>query len=298
MKLAKLWLSLSLSAVLCVSLAGRAAEPPAAKHFFWKVGGGKGTVYLLGTVHLGNKDLYPLPSVIEDSFKQSDTLVEEIDLTSGDAQGLTANFLKRGLYLDGDTVTNHLSEESKTALAAYAKSGQLGANYTHAKPWLLSILVMQLQLKEMGLDGAKGLDLHFSEEAAAMHKPVAGLETAEFQITLFSSFSDELQDRLLLTALLDAQKGKELLQRTLDAWRAGDTEAMEAVITAETREHPSLEPEMEKLFYERNDAMTRQIDKFLQTPKTYFVAIGAGHLVGPRGILSQLRDKSYTVERP
>jgi uncharacterized protein len=298
MKFARLRLSFSLAALLCVAVAGQAAEPSAAKHFFWKVGGGKGTVYLLGTVHLGNKDLYPLPSVIEDSFKEADTLVEEIDLNSSDAKGLTQDFLKRGLYLDGDTVTNHLGDETKTALAAYVKSGKLDANYTHAKPWLLSLLIMQIQLKEMELDSAKGLDLHFSEEAAALHKPVTGLETADFQINLFSTFSDELQDQLLLTTLLDAQKGKELLQRTLEAWRSGDTGAMEAAITAETREHPSLEPVMDKLFYERNDAMTQQIDKFLQTPKVYFVAVGAGHLVGQRGILSQLRDKNYTIERP
>ena len=298
MKFAKLRLSLAVSAMLCVAATSQAAEPSTPKHFFWKVGGGKGTVYLLGTVHLGNKDLYPLPSVIEDSFKAADTLVEEIDLNSSDAKDLTQDFLKRGLYLDGDTVTNHLGDETKTALTAYAKSGKLDANYTHAKPWLLSLLIMQRQLKEMGLDGTKGLDVHFSEEAAAMHKSVTGLETADFQITLFSTFSDELQDQLLLTTLLDAQKGKELLQRTLDAWRSGDTEAMEAAITAETHEHPSLEPVMEKLFYERNDTMTQQIDKFLQTPKVYFVAIGAGHLVGQRGILSQLRDKSYTIERP
>lgn len=298
MKLAKLWLSLTLSALLCVGVASQAASPAPAKHFFWKITGGKGVVYLLGTVHVGDKGLYPLPAIIEDSFKRSDRLVEEIDLTGGTSQGITQDFVKRGFYLDGDAVTNHLSDETRTELAAYAKSGQLGADYTHAKPWLLAVLVMQLQLKQMGLDGAKGLDVHFSEEAAQMHKPVTGLETADFQLNMFSSFSDKLQDQLLLTTLLEAQKTKRTLNEMLAAWRTGDTDAMETVMMREIREHPSLEPVMEKLFYERNDTMTQQIDKFLQTPKVYFVAIGAGHLVGERGILSQLRGKSYTIEQP
>jgi uncharacterized protein YbaP (TraB family) len=43
--------------------------------------------------------------------------------------------------------------------------------------------------------------------------------------------------------------------------------------------------------------MTAKIERFLQTPKSYFVAVGAGHLVGENGILSQLRQKNFTVEQ-
>ena len=55
----------------CCALAGAAApaaEAGAPKHFLWKVTGPKGVVYLLGTIHAGKADFYPLPSIIEDSF--------------------------------------------------------------------------------------------------------------------------------------------------------------------------------------------------------------------------------------
>jgi uncharacterized protein len=54
---------------------------------------------------------------------------------------------------------------------------------------------------------------------------------------------------------------------------------------------------MTKLFDDRNTAMTAKIERFLQTPKIYFVAVGAGHLVGNQGILSQLRRKNFRVEQ-
>ena len=54
---------------------------------------------------------------------------------------------------------------------------------------------------------------------------------------------------------------------------------------------------MTKLFDDRNTAMTAKIEQFLQTPESYFVAVGAGHLVGEQGILSQLRRKNFTVEQ-
>ena len=90
------------------------------------------------------------------------------------------------------------------------------------------------------------------------------------------------------------------IDRWCDARHAhlfGDAAAMQEVITSSVRDYPQLEPLMTKLLDERNTAMTAKIERFLQTPKTYFVAVGAGHLVGDQGILSQLRRKNFRVEQ-
>jgi uncharacterized protein YbaP (TraB family) len=265
----------------------------------WKVTGGSGVVFLFGTVHVGKENLYPLAPVIEDSFKQSDILIEEVDpANSTESLHLAQDIIKGGVYPAGDSITNHLSEETRARLAEYAKTGRLGTDYTRAKPWLLSLMIMQHQLKEMGFDPSKGLDRHFMQEARDTHKAIGALETADSQLRMFSSFSDELQDQLLLTTLLDASEATEILERTLAAWRSGNTEAMDDLINRDVRDRPVLQPLMQTMFYERNDAMIRQIEKFLDTGKTYFVAVGAGHLVGERGIVDRLRRKNYTVEQP
>jgi uncharacterized protein YbaP (TraB family) len=299
MKMGKFLAPLSALALVCLALAGHAGEPAAAqKHFLWKVTGGNGVVFLFGTVHVGKKDLYPLASVIEDSFKQSDILVEEIDPdNSPEALRLAQDIIKGGMYPAGDSITNHLTEETSARLTEYAKAGQLGADYSRAKPWLLSLMILQHQLKEMGFDPSKGLDQHFMQEARDTHKAIEALETADSQLRMFSSFSDELQDQFLLATLLGASEATEILDRTLAAWTSGSTEAMDDLINRDVRDHPVLQPLMETMFYERNDAMARKIEKFLETGKTYFVAVGAGHLVGERGIAKQLRRKNYTVEQ-
>jgi uncharacterized protein len=299
MKMGKFLAPLSALALVCLALAGHAGEPAAAqKHFLWKVTGGNGVVFLFGTVHVGKKDLYPLASVIEDSFKQSDILVEEIDPdNSPEALRLAQDIIKGGMYPAGDSITNHLTEETSARLTEYAKAGQLGADYSRAKPWLLSLMILQHQLKEMGFDSSKGLDQHFMQEARDTHKAIEALETADSQLRMFSSFSDELQDQFLLATLLGASEATEILDRTLAAWTSGNTGAMDDLINRDVRDHPVLQPLMETMFYERNDAMARKIEKFLETGKTYFVAVGAGHLVGERGIAKQLRRKNYTVEQ-
>ena len=165
------------------------------------------------------------------------------------------------------------------------------------RPWLVSVLVVQLELKRMGFDPVNGVDRHFLDEAQQSHKPVGALEDAGSQLEFFNSLSDELQDRLLLSSLVDMEKWANCFDLVTQAWQSGDAAAMAEVITRSVREYPQLEPLMTKLLDDRNTAMTTKIERFLQTPKTYFVAVGAGHLVGDQGILSQLRRKNFKVEQ-
>src|SRR6516165_27889 len=285
----------------CLAFVGATvAGGGAAKHFLWKVTGPKGgVVYLLGTIHAGKADFYPLPPIIEDSFKESDTLIEEIDISEpGEAARVQQGLIETGSYPNSDTITNHLSEVTRSHLAAYVKNGGLPEPaIAHMRPWLVSMLVMQLEMKRMGIEPSYGLDRHFLEEAQQSHKQISALEDAGSQIKLFSSLSEEFQDRLLLSSLVDMEKWASVVDLMTRSWRLGDAAAMQKLITSSVRDYPQLKPLMTKLLDDRNTAMTAKIERFLQTPKTYFVAVGAGHLVGEQGILSQLRRKNFRVEQ-
>jgi uncharacterized protein YbaP (TraB family) len=287
---------------ICLAPSTRAAEPAgdtAQKLFCWKVTGAQGAVYLFGTVHVGRADFYPLAPIIETSFKQADTLITEADLIEPqDTNRLLKMLLQKGVYPAGDSVENHIGQQTRTLLLPYvAKSKELASDYARLKPWFLTVSIAVIEAKRMGLDPSEGLDRHFVDKAREMHKPIGTLETAEFQLNLISSFPEELQDRLLLSSLLDVEHKSEGMDRMLQAWKSGDADAMEETKLRYVREYPSLKPVFERLFDQRNDGMTQQIEQFLQTPKTYFVAVGAGHLTGEHGILSQLRGKNFTVEQ-
>lgn len=275
-----------------------AGDPAAAANFLWKVTGGPGTVYLFGTVHVGKAELYPLPPVIERSFKQSDELIEEIAPPDPEtSKRITQTIVQLGTYSSGDAIAKHISPATEKHLAEFAKANGLGTSYAGMKPWLLSLLVSQIEAKRLGFDKAQGLDQHFLNEAEASHKKVGALETADSQIKLFSALPDKLQDQLLTVSLLDADKEPDAIGELLKTWKSGDAAGLEAIVTKTVREHPFLQPVMDKVLYERNDAMAQKIEQMLKAPKTYFVAIGAAHLVGERGIAAQLRAKNYHVEQ-
>jgi hypothetical protein len=296
--------ALAIAALALCSFASAGGAPPAAedgapKHFLWKVTGPKGVVYLLGTIHVGKADFYPLPSIIEDNFKKADTLVEEIDLSEpSETARIQRRLIEDGTYPNGDAMIKHLSEVTRSHLATYVKKGGLPEPaIAHLRPWLVSMLLMQLELKRMGFDPSNGLDRHFLEEAQQLNKPIGALENASSQLELFGSLSEELQDRMLLSSLVDMEKLPDVLDLLTRAWQSGDAAGMQEVITSSARDYPQLQPLMTKMFDDRNTAMTAKIARFLQTPKSYFVAVGAGHLVGDQGIPSQLRRKNFRVEQ-
>ena len=288
---------------LCCFASARAAPPAAedgaSKHFLWKVTGSSGVVYLFGTIHAGKADFYPLPSIIEDSFKNADALIEEIDLSDpGEAARIDQALAAVGGYTNGDTITNHLSEATRSHLAEYMKkSGLSEPAVAHKRPWLVSMLVELREMKQMGFDPSYGLDQHFLDEAQQSHKQIGALEDAGSQLKLLSSLSEEFQDRLLLNSLVDMAKSHDVVDLLTRAWQSGDTAALQELITGSVRDYPQLKPLMTKLIDDRNTTMAAKIERFLQTPKCYLVAVGAAHLVGDNGILNQLQRKNFTVEQ-
>ena len=232
--------ALAIAALALCYCAPAGATPPAAEdgapnHFLWEVTGPKGVVHLLGTIHVGKADFYPLPSVIEDSVKVADTLIEEVDISEpAEADRVRRRFIEEGSYPDGDTITNHLSEVTRSHLAAYLKSSK-GAfseeTVAHMRPWRVAELLREWEIKRMGFDTAYGLDRHFLKEAQQSYKEIGGLEDAESQLKLLSSGSEEFQDRLLLNELVGLEKWPDVLDLLTRAWQSGDADAMQQVIT-------------------------------------------------------------------
>jgi len=112
-----------------------------------------------------------------------------------------------------------------------------------------------------------------------------------------SGLSPDLQDKLVLSELVDAGGVAQDTATLMTAWRTGDTAGMEAVVTRAEREYPDLKPLTEAVVYRRNAGMAEQLEGFLKTPRTWFVVVGSLHLVGDRGILKLLADKGYRAEQ-
>lgn len=114
-----------LATLLTLILVAAACRASAAEHklFAWRVAGDPGTVYLLGSIHVGKPDLYPLPQPIEQAFAVSPELVKEIDTSGSNLALLQQQVLQRGLYTGGDKLESHLSPPTRAALVQAWRTG-------------------------------------------------------------------------------------------------------------------------------------------------------------------------------
>lgn len=295
------WVSaflLATVALLYGPLPGQ-ADDASQKHFLWKVTGPRGVVYLFGTIHIGKPGFYPLPAVIEDSFKHADTLVEEIKSDPSDAQQMKRWIADHGLYAGSDTIANHLSEQTIRHLAIHLKDKSWQEQQVIAKmrPWAIAALIDEEDVKRLGLDAANGLDRHFAKEADDLHKPLEALETFASHLQLFSDMTADVEDKYLMQTLADAEQPNSHHETMFDAWQTGDSEKLQELLTENVNNYPRLKSLTKRLLDDRNDAMTKQIVQYLSTGKTYFVAVGAAHMVGEHGLVSLLRTAQFTVEQ-
>jgi uncharacterized protein YbaP (TraB family) len=286
-----------------VALAGHAAAQAGAKKeaercFLWKVSSKTNTVYLLGSMHVVKPDFFPLPKEIEDSFAASKTLVVELDTEAVNQAQMLKLVFQHGKYPAGETLSKNLSKKTKDALDEYcAKKGMKLEALESLRPWLVNLLLSVGELKAIGMS-EDGIDKHFLKKAKADKKPIVELETADAQIKLFADLSADLQEKLLAKTLAEMGDLKGEMEKIDAAWKAGDFKAMDEIMLKSTlKRHPETKALMVKMFDDRNAKMVERIEVMLQGKEPGFVVVGAGHLVGDKGIVKLLEDKKYPVEQ-
>jgi uncharacterized protein YbaP (TraB family) len=121
---------------------------------------------------------------------------------------------------------------------------------------------------------------------------VIELESAEQQVALLLDFPDA--DRLLAQGLQQLEQADSVLDPLYRAWLAGDLDELDRLLLREERAaNPEFEPVYEKLYDQRNIAMAETLLELLRGDGSYFVIVGAGHLIGEKGIIRLLEDAGF-----
>jgi len=268
------------------------------KSFIWEIKTkNKKSSYLVGSIHMLDKSVYPLNDVFEKAFKVSDCLVVEANVADEKKMELGLLTMKLGTYKDEKTLKNSISPETYKLASEKLKS--LGLDITGLnkfKPWMVAMTIAATEMMQMGFNPDLGIDRHFLNMANS--KEILELEGAKFQINLFNGLSEEEQELFLFHTVTDESNTELEFKAMIKAWLAGDDKELEELVERNIKKYPKLKGMYYKLVDERNVNMTKTIDDFIKTtPKTYFVVVGAAHLVGKNGLINLLKKKGYTLKQ-
>jgi len=277
-------------------LAAQGAAPttaPARKAMFWKVSSSDKVAWLLGSIHLGSKSMYPLPREIEDAFERSAALLVEIDINHVDLQKMQLLVFQTGMYGGDETLWDHVSPETRLHLEAFCeKYGIPAMAMSKMKPWAVAMMVSTVPLMKSGMEVGLGIDKYFLDKAETARKRVVEIESADEQMKLVSGITAEMLEKsVAASAKQDPQEYGAQLQR---AWTSGDTSQMEKIIQEQTSDAIEFAKAMVN---DRNLHMADVVEQFLKGREQAFVVVGAGHMVGPGGVVKILEKRGYRVEQ-
>ncbi|MBE5779199.1 MAG: TraB/GumN family protein [Clostridiales bacterium] len=291
--------ALELSAVL---LATSGCAPETGPGICYRITGGKSDMVILGSIHVGNRDMTGFGSHITAAIGDADVFVFECDTTSTESRQITMQY-----QLSDEALANQLSPETYARLEEASRAAGIPMETLERfHPWAVSSLLTSAQAaKELGAGSAGRAQAMGVEEtvwAMVKGREVRYLETPEMQLEILCNFSPELLDAMVLSGCeLVLNPGQSDVSQWPDWWQSGDTEKFVAAFDAENDFHsPELTAEYkDALLTRRNQHMADVLCGYLEEDgRNFFVTVGLYHLVLPDdSVLVELENRGYKVER-
>jgi uncharacterized protein YbaP (TraB family) len=276
-----------------------AAEPvPAARHFLWEVSSLTNRVYLYGTVHAGKASFYPLPVPVQKAFADAPILAVEADITNVEAMRKSAGtmLLRPGERLDAivpDPVYRRLR-------AQFDRLGLPEPQVARLKPFMVSSVLAFAEWSRLGYLQKYGVDAHLISQAQDAGKKIVELEGAQAQAELIGSLTREQGLQALEGTLSALERGitAEQITGMVNAWQSGDPDLLLEVARAYNESIPGAKELEEKFIWSRHDLIAEKIEGWLMNGNSrVFIAVGALHLAGPRGLVATLGKRGYQVRQ-
>ncbi len=275
-----------------------AAAADTARGLLWEVRSDRATVYLVGTIHVGNASLYPLPPAIEDAYRAASVLALEADVTNQESLAAAAS----SVYRPPDSLERHVPPALFRDLVDVLRTYGLPMEVAKAmKPPMLSMALTMFEVSRIGMDARLGIDLHLAQRARQDGKPIVELESVAMQMEMLERMSPEAQVAMLEATVAGIRSGSlpRDMAALVEAWKRGDADAVDAIAMADLRKMPPAAAEslQKNLYDDRNLGMTEKIVAMLNRAGVALVAVGAGHMTGPTGLVAALQSRGFTVRQ-
>ena len=279
-----------MAACLAACGQGKAESDP----LLYRVSDGQGcTVYLLGTIHMGRPDFYPLGTAAEAAYQAAEVLAVEADLLSQSAAD-AARYSAALMYGPGDECRRHLAPE--TYQLGLQRLGRSEGLLNRMRPAAWYSLAETAVFAELGCSQEWGVDSVLLHRAHDEGKPVEELEGGDAQIGILLSIPDEVMDGEICRLLSDPDQARADMENALRAWQAGDADALLAAALPSS-DTPAYRLYTEAVYARRNALFAQRVTEYLAKGRTALVAVGAAHLLGQDGLAQRLADAGYRVER-
>ncbi len=231
-------------------------------------------LHLVGSIHMGTRDMSPLPAGLIDRLHNADALIVEADI-SGEESPFS------GLAIP-PPLSERLSASQLAEVERLADELGLSLSMLESQPlWQIAMVLQATQAQRLGLRGDYGIDYQLLNAARTQQLPIIELEGAASQIALLRQMPND--GLLLLEDTLTHWHTNARLLQTMVSWWLDSPPIVDRLALPAT----FSESLYDVLMHERNQAWCEKLHTL--PAGRYVVAVGALHLYGEGNLPSLLR---------
>jgi hypothetical protein len=280
--------------LVALAAESKPAPPQQFEHgLLWRVEKpGLAPSYFFGTIHIDDERVLKLPPQVTQAFGRSRNFTMEM-LTDETAH---RKFTRASRLGNGEDLSALLGPELFGKVVEKMQERGFPESATRKlKPWIVMITLLLPRDRQVVI-----LDYALYQIAQEQKKPVYQLETVEEQIETFDGMPMAVQIGLLDSVVRHEEEIPDMTKALIRAYLDRDLGRMWDVNARFTALDPGTEALnevfLERVLFARNERMTRTILPRLEQGGA-FVAVGALHLYGERGILALLKRQGYRITR-
>ncbi len=253
-------------------------------------------LYIMGSIHAGKGDYYPLPDYISQALNQSDVLYLEIAPEQMTPQLIGQALQKHGQMTPPTPLSQRMSKPTYQQLSSYIEHFQLpNQQMMFMRDWYIVLQLTLAQIQEIGMLPQFGVDQYMTTQAQQIGKTIQGLETADQQFSAIALMDKMGSEAIYQNLLQEMDRAKAWLQQVEAAWKEGNDRRLETLYL-EYDDRQQAADLMQALLDHRNENW-QQILASLSADKRYFVVVGDMHVHGQHNIRQLLQQSGFTISR-
>lgn len=255
------------------------------KGLLWQITGKniKEPTYLYGTIHLYDTSMYQLPKPVLNKLSQTKQVYFELDFGKINPMDM----MKYALVKDStERLDKMLDAASLQKFREIAKSSymlqMMGENMYRLKPIFLTTML---------LNNGKSvaIDMEMYNRAKELKDSVGGIETVEEQMAAINALPAASQVRMVKEMLKTYTTADDAIKKLTSIYVKQEINSL----LSEMNDGAPMDAAFnEALLNKRNIVMANRIDLLVGKTST-MIAVGAGHLGGPQGVIALLKRKGY-----
>jgi uncharacterized protein YbaP (TraB family) len=270
------------------------ARAPFSRGLLWRVSKpGIAASHVFGTIHIADPRVLLIPDPVRQALAQSKSYAMEIQLSPA----VEARFFEAAQFEDGRRLEPMIGAEAYAQVQASLRPREVPEEViARMKPWAA---LANLTVTPEDYDRVT-LDQKLYALARGRRLPAFGLESIEEQIAVFDGIPLDTQVALLKHGLAEREHFVGLIEPAIQAWLKRDLALLNAVHERTITRYPQMAEHYRTLARHIVDNRSVVMAHRLFVPLragSVFIAIGADHLYGEKGVLRLLQKQGYRITR-